>query len=97
MTIGDVTVSNTEDVMDQIWIKFGSHHFLPKQLWHGGIQQKTLIYGFWRRINSNILCNKHFVSHVEAFSSSGGFPGGGVLDISLGGEVRRGPSYPDPV
>ena len=24
-------------------------------------------------------------------------PGGGVLDISLGGEVRRGPSYPDPV
>ena len=22
---------------------------------------------------------------------------GGVLDISLGGEVRRGPSYPDPV
>jgi len=25
------------------------------------------------------------------------FPGGGVLDISLGGEVRLGPSYPDPV
>ena len=24
-------------------------------------------------------------------------PEGGVLDISLGGEVRRGPSYPDPV
>ena len=24
-------------------------------------------------------------------------PGGGVLDISLGGEVRTGPSYPDPV
>ena len=23
--------------------------------------------------------------------------GGGVLDISLGGEVRRGPSYPDTV
>ena len=23
--------------------------------------------------------------------------GGGVLDISLGGEVRHGPSYPDPV
>ena len=22
---------------------------------------------------------------------------GGILDISLGGEVRRGPSYPDPV
>ena len=22
---------------------------------------------------------------------------GGVLDISLGGEVRPGPSYPDPV
>ena len=26
-----------------------------------------------------------------------GNPGGGVLNISLGGEVRRGPSYPDPV
>ena len=27
------------------------------------------------------------------------FPGegGGVLDISLGGEAQRGPSYPDPV
>ena len=24
-------------------------------------------------------------------------PGGGVLDISVGGEVRRGPSYPYPV
>ena len=24
-------------------------------------------------------------------------PRGGVLDISLGGEVRTGPSYPDPV
>ena len=23
--------------------------------------------------------------------------GGGGLDISLGGEVQRGPSYPDPV
>ena len=23
--------------------------------------------------------------------------GGGVLDISLGGDVQRGPSYPDPV
>ena len=29
------------------------------------------------------------------FSPPGG--GGGVLDISLDGEVRRGPSYPDPV
>ena len=26
-----------------------------------------------------------------------GAGGGGVLDISLGGEVRLGPSYPDPV
>ena len=26
-----------------------------------------------------------------------GTPGEGVLDISLGGEVRPGPSYPDPV
>ena len=27
----------------------------------------------------------------------GGGGGGEVLDISLGGEVRRGPSYSDPV
>ena len=26
-----------------------------------------------------------------------GLSPGGVLDISLGGEVRSGPSYPDPV
>ena len=26
-----------------------------------------------------------------------GVGGGGLLDISLGGKVRRGPSYPDPV
>ena len=30
-------------------------------------------------------------------SFSGMKPGGGVLDISLGGEVRRVPSYPDTV
>ena len=29
--------------------------------------------------------------------SSRGGGGGEVLDISLGGDVRRGPSYPDPV
>ena len=29
------------------------------------------------------------------FSREGG--GGGVLDVSLVGEVRRGPSYPNPV
>ena len=27
----------------------------------------------------------------------GGKCPGGVLEISLGGEVRRGPSYPDPL
>ena len=31
---------------------------------------------------------------TAGFSPPGG---GGVLDISLGGEVQRGPSYPDPV
>ena len=30
-------------------------------------------------------------------SSRVGQTPGGVLDISLGGEVRHGPSYPDPV
>ena len=31
----------------------------------------------------------------DAYTPPGG--GGGVLNISLCGEVRRGPSYPDPV
>ena len=39
--------------------------------------------------------NKYF--ELEQHISSGAFVSGGVLDISLGGEVRRGPSYPDPV
>ena len=32
---------------------------------------------------------------ISRMRSGGG--GGWVLDISLGGEVRPGPSYPDPV
>ena len=35
-----------------------------------------------------------FPHYIIAVFNSGG---GGVLDISLDGEVRRGPSYPDPV
>ena len=31
------------------------------------------------------------------FISGSGVYSGGVLDISLGGEVRLGPSYPNPV
>ena len=33
----------------------------------------------------------------EMASTTQGGGGGGVLDISLSREVRRGPSYPDPV
>ena len=35
-------------------------------------------------------------THFSCYESLPKGPGG-VLDISLGGEVRRGPSYPDPV
>ena len=39
----------------------------------------------------------HFgASTISSFARGGG-GGGGVLDIFLGAEVRRGPSYPDPV
>ena len=37
----------------------------------------------------------YFHVFIRRFMPGGG--GGGVLDISLGGEVRLGPSYPDPV
>ena len=33
----------------------------------------------------------------ELVNATEASPGGGVPDISLDGEVRRGPSYPDPV
>ena len=36
----------------------------------------------------------HYI--IAVFNSPAG-GGGGGLDISLDGEVRRGPSYPDPV
>ena len=43
----------------------------------------------------------HVLLYVITGAESGkglcGPGGGGVLDISLGGEVRLGPSYPDPV
>ena len=36
--------------------------------------------------------------HENSWTSMVSYPGGGgVLDISLGGEGRRGPSFPDPV
>ena len=37
------------------------------------------------------------VQHFEFFLHFLARGGGGVLDISLGGEVRPGPLYPDPV
>ena len=50
----------------------------------------------------NIVCcilEVYWVYHSKTENSENpqdGIPGG-VLDISLGGEVRSGPSYPDPV
>ena len=38
---------------------------------------------------------KNYADQIVQTKLPGG--GGGVLDISLGGEVRYGPSYPDPV
>ena len=43
------------------------------------------------------LLTYHVSIGTAKCSFSGMNPGGGVLDISLGGEVRRGPSYPDTV
>ena len=38
------------------------------------------------------------VKEIPCITNTGGGGGGGVvLDISLGGDVRVGPSYPDPV
>ena len=51
----------------------------------------------------NIVCcilEVYWVTTVKLKPSEipeDGIRGGGVLDISLGGEVRAGPSYPDPV
>ena len=36
-------------------------------------------------------------NHLRRYSNNPGGGGGVVLDISLDGEVRPGPSYPDPV
>ena len=37
------------------------------------------------------------VKEIPCITNTGGGGGGVVLDISLGGDVRVGPSYPDPV
>ena len=36
-------------------------------------------------------------NHLRRYSNNLGGGGGVVLDICLGGEVRPGPSYPDPL
>ena len=36
-------------------------------------------------------------NHLPRYSNNPGRGGGGVLDKSLGGEVRLSPSYPDPI
>ena len=38
-----------------------------------------------------------FCQMESVLPGGGGGGGEGVLDVSLAGEVRRGPSYPDPV
>jgi len=43
------------------------------------------------------IFNRVSYEKVSAYSYIQLARGRGVLDISLGGEVRRGPSYPDPV
>ena len=45
----------------------------------------------------NLFPDIGFTSLIFCFLKHVCFSPGGVLDISLGGEVRRGPSYPDPV
>ena len=58
-----------------------------------------LLFKNGHAFSTNII----FYSHSKNSScwqfklSTPGGGGGGVLDISLGGEVRSGPSYPDPV
>ena len=46
-----------------------------------------------QRINCKRICRRTVGSEEDLISK----PRGGVLDISLGGEVRPGSSYPDPV
>ena len=46
----------------------------------------------------NLFPDIDFISLIFCFLRHVCFsPAGGVVDISLGREVRRGPSYPDPV
>ena len=47
----------------------------------------------WLKLNVYLLVR--VVSYARKVSRKP--RGGGILDISLGGEVRRSPSYPDPV
>ena len=42
-------------------------------------------------------CANSAKSSLACLNPGGGGGGGGVLYISLGREVRQGPSYPDPV
>ena len=44
-----------------------------------------------------LICKDRKTAAGEIHKTANWSPGGGVLDIFLGGEVWRGPSYPDPV
>jgi len=45
----------------------------------------------------SLLINKFNNALIQLFQGVGFPGGGGVLDISLGGEVQPGPLYSDPV
>ena len=52
---------------------------------HAWVVSSFLVWCLWWSCQNSVI-----VGHYEIYPR-------GVLDISLGGEVRRGPSYPDPV
>ena len=61
----------------------------------GPSNSHTYSFENWHRFPSEDYGTR--VQALVSWGASNSPGGGGVLDISLGGEVRRGPSYPDPV
>ena len=59
------------------------------------IDYALLFISFCQHIAQKLGCQ--YFNVMRRLSKYNPGRGGGVLDISLGGEVRPGPSYPDPV